>query len=170
MKKSTTLDVFSPQGMLQIAEMLYNYIKSVNSTTLLIGQLFNLEQTNGSPLRLQGIKITRCLWSAWLAACSDRFWFPAENVRSFACFADCIFQRNKDFVMIQRTKTSVEVIWVYLLWYNVRKGLYRPEPQGSCNWYANLLLNVVIFLKIHNILQHYGHAVTSSSRKNKAML
>ena len=72
--------------------------------------------------------------------------------------------------MIQRTKTSVEVIWVYLLWYNVRKGLYRPEPQGSCNWYANLLLNVVIFLKIHNILQHYGHAVTSSSRKNKAML
>ena len=56
------------------------------------------------------------------------------------------------------------------LWYNVRKGLYRPEPQGSCNWYANLLLNVVKFLKSHNILQHYSHGTNLNQHKNKAML
>ena len=72
-------------------------------------------QNNGSPLRLQGIKITRRrFWKlglrlAHLAACSDRFWFPAENMRSCTCFAGCSFQWNKDFVMIYTPKPSGEL-------------------------------------------------------------
>ena len=87
-------------------------------------------------LCFQGIKITRCRFSeAECAACSNRFWFPAENMRSFACFADCSFQRNKDFVMIYTAKVSVELQWSHLFCGIMNPTLYCSAlPQGRVHW------------------------------------
>ena len=70
--------------------------------------LLKNRRSDGLPLCFQGIKITRCLWGAWLAAGSDRFWFQTETMRGLTCFAIWSFQWNKDFAITHTAETSVE--------------------------------------------------------------
>ena len=112
-------------------------------------------RNDGSPLCFQRVKITRHRFSeVECAACSNRFWFRAETMRSFACFADCFFNKIKILWWFIRRKCQSNYFDILDWWYNARRKLYRLRREeadietpfdwlegvrmstGDCNGYA----------------------------------